>query len=116
MDSPCKRRKQDKIHKSRHMMIPVCTKELERDRRSMRERARTAGAKKRKAVPSGAWTGQALTKSKRRSLGQIKGRRPEAERERKRASWAEAEEAAKRRKRKRCESFDETVMPFVAGL
>ena len=60
--------------------------------------------------------GASAPKSKRRSLGQIKGRRPEAERERKRASWAEAEEAAKRRKRKRCESFDETVMPFVAGL
>ena len=67
-------------------------------------------------MPSGAWTGQALTKSKRRSLGQIKDRRLEAECERERASWAEADEAAKRRKRKRCEPFDETVMPLVAGL
>ena len=97
-------------------MVCVCTKELERERPSMRERARTAGARKRKTVPSGAWTGQALTKSKRRSLRQIKDRRLEAERERERASWAEAEEAAKCCKRKRCESFDETVMPFVAGL
>jgi hypothetical protein len=53
-------------------------------------------------------------KSAERRTDVASARQVEAEWER--ACWAEAEEAAKRRKRRRCESFEETVMPLVAGL